>query len=84
METFLGRRIDPAFVPGVVCRSHGPFAWGKSAAEAVYHAAVLEEVAKMALYTRQVKPDAPPAPAHLVEKHFLRKHGPNAYYGQNN
>ena len=84
VETFLGRRIDPAFVPGVVCRSHGPFAWGKSAAEAVYHAAVLEEVAKMALYTRQVKPDAPPAPAHLVEKHFLRKHGPNAYYGQNN
>lgn len=83
VETFRGRHIDPAHVPGVICRSHGPFAWGKSAAEAVYHAAVLEEVAKMALYTRQVKPDASPAPGYLVEKHFLRKHGPNAYYGQN-
>ena len=82
VETFRGRHIDPAHVPGVICRSHGPFAWGKSAAEAVYHAAVLEEVAKMALYTRQVKPDASPAPGYLVEKHFLRKHGPNAYYGQ--
>ena len=48
----------------------------------VYHAAVLEEVAKMALLTRQVKQDAEPAPAHVVEKHFMRKHGPNAYYGQ--
>ena len=83
VETFRGRHIDPVHVPGVICRSHGPFAWGKSAAEAVYHAAVLEEVAKMALYTRQVKPDASPAPGYLVEKHFLRKHGPNAYYGQN-
>lgn len=82
VETFTGRGIDPAHLPAVICRSHGPFTWGKTAAEAVYHAAVLEEVAKMALLTRQVKPEAAPAPAHLVEKHFLRKHGPNAYYGQ--
>ena len=82
VETFTGRGIDPVYVPAVICRSHGPFAWGKTAAEAVYHAAVLEEVAKMALLTRQVNRDAESAPAHLVEKHFMRKHGPNAYYGQ--
>lgn len=82
IETFNGRKINPDHLPGVICRSHGPFTWGKTAAEAVYHAVVLEEVAKMALLTRQVAPQAQPAPAHLVEKHFLRKHGPNAYYGQ--
>ena len=70
------------YVPAVICHSHGPFTWGKSPAQAVYHAVVLEEVAKMAAYTRLVSPDAPPAPAHVVEKHFMRKHGPNAYYGQ--
>lgn len=82
VETFRARGVDPTHVPAVICRGHGPFAFGKTAAEAVYHAAVLEEVAKMALLTRQVKRDAEPAPAHLVEKHFSRKHGPNAYYGQ--
>ena len=82
VETFTGRGIDPVHVPAVICRSHGPFTWGKTPAQAVYHAVVLEEVAKMALLTRQVAPQAQPAPAHLVEKHFLRKHGPNAYYGQ--
>ena len=82
VETFRARGIDPTHVPAVICRGHGPFAFGKTAAEAVYHAAVLEEVAKMALLTRQVKRDVEPAPAHLVEKHFSRKHGPNAYYGQ--
>ena len=82
METFTGRRIDPVHLPAVICRSHGLFAWGKTAAQAMYHAVVLEEVAKMAAYTRLVSPDAPPAPAHVVEKHFMRKHGPNAYYGQ--
>ncbi len=82
VETFTGRGIDPMHTPGVVCRSHGPFAWGKDAAEAVYHAAVLEEVAKMALLTRAVDSAAEPAPQHVQDKHFLRKHGPNAYYGQ--
>ena len=82
VETFQTRNINPVHVPGVICRNHGPFAWGKDAAQAVYHAVVLEEVARMALYTVQVDPDADPAPAHVLEKHFQRKHGPNAYYGQ--
>ena len=81
-ETFETRGIDPAHVPAVICRSHGPFAWGKDAAQAIYHAAVLEEMAKMALLTRLLDPDAAPAPAHIQDKHFLRKHGPGAYYGQ--
>ncbi len=82
VETFTTRNIDPAAVPGVICRNHGPFTWGKDAAQAVYHAAVLEEVARMALLTRQVNPGALPAPQYLQDKHYLRKHGPNAYYGQ--
>ena len=82
VETFQTRGINPVHVPGVICRNHGPFAWGKDAAQAVYHAVVLEEVARMALYTVQIDPDAAPAPAHVLEKHLQRKHGPNAYYGQ--
>lgn len=82
VECFAGRGIDPMAVPGVVCRCHGPFTWGKDAAQAVYHAAVLEEVAKMALLTCQVDPNAAPAPQYLLDKHYLRKHGPDAYYGQ--
>ena len=66
----------------MICHSHGPFAWGKSPAQAVYHAVVLEEVAKMAAFTRTVKTDAAPAPQHILDKHYMRKHGPNAYYGQ--
>ena len=58
------------------------YTWGKDAAQAVYHAVVLEEVAKMALLTRQVDSDAVPAPQYLQDKHYMRKHGPNAYYGQ--
>ena len=82
VETFRGRNLDPAAVPGVICHSHGPFTWGKDPAQAVYHAVVLEEVARMALLTRQVDPDAAPAPQYLQDKHYSRKHGPNAYYGQ--
>ena len=82
IETFTQRSIDPVAVPGVICHSHGPFTWGKDAAQAVYHAVVLEEVAKMAILTRQVLPDAAPAPQYLQDKHYMRKHGPNAYYGQ--
>lgn len=81
-ETFAQRKLDAVAVPGVICASHGPFTWGKDAAQAVYHAVVLEEVARMALYTVQIKPDAAPAPQHIQDKHYLRKHGPNAYYGQ--
>ena len=82
VETFKERGIDPVAVPAVICYSHGPFTWGKDAAQAVYHAVVLEEVAKMGIYTRQVRGDAGPAPQRIQDKHYLRKHGPNAYYGQ--
>ena len=66
----------------MICASHGPFTWGKDPDQAVYHAVVLEEVAKMAILTRQVKPDAVPAPQRIQDKHYFRKHGPGAYYGQ--
>ena len=82
IETFNERQLNPAYVPGVICHSHGPFTWGKDAAQAVYHAVVLEEVARMALYTLQIDANAKPAPQYVQNKHFQRKHGPNAYYGQ--
>lgn len=82
IETFETQELNPVHVPGVLCRNHGPFTWGKDAAEAVYHAVVLEEVAKMAVLTRAINPNAGPAPDNIVNKHFERKHGPNAYYGQ--
>ena len=82
VETFRERGLNPIHVPGVICRSHGPFTWGRDAAQAVYHAAVLDEVAKMAIFTVQINPEALPAPQHVLDKHFMRKHGPNAYYGQ--
>ena len=82
IEELTKREIEPLHTPGIVCASHGPFTWGKSPAQAVYHAVVLEEVSKMAVYTRQIKADANPAPQNIQDKHFLRKHGPNAYYGQ--
>jgi L-ribulose-5-phosphate 4-epimerase len=61
---------------------HGPFTWGKTAEKAVYHAVVLEELAKMAFITRTLNPQAARLPDHIVRKHFERKHGKNAYYGQ--
>lgn len=82
VETFSARGIDPVHVPGVLCASHGPFTCGKDPAQAVYHAVVLEEVARMALLTLTIDPTAAPAPQHVLDKHFLRKHGPGAYYGQ--
>lgn len=80
IETFEGK--DPMAVPAVLCKNHGPFAWGKDAKEAVHNAVVLEEVAKMALFTEQLKPDVEPAPQRIQDKHYYRKHGANAYYGQ--
>ena len=80
IETFQGR--NPMHVPGVLCKNHGPFTWGKDAAEAVHNSVVLEEIAKMNLMTEQLSSSMPPAPDYLQDKHFLRKHGPNAYYGQ--
>ena len=82
IETFRTRQIDPDAVPAVICRSHGPFTWGKDPARAVYHAGVLEEVARMAILTCQIDKDASPAPRRILDKHYFRKHGANAYYGQ--
>ena len=83
IETFKERGLNPVYTPGVLCVNHGPFTWGKDAAEAVHNAVVLEEVAKMALKTELINPDVKPAPDCIRDKHFFRKHGENAYYGQN-
>jgi len=76
------RARDPHETPMVLVAGHGPFAWGKTAEQAVYHAVVLEELAKMAFLTRTLDPRAGRLPDHLVRKHFERKHGKKAYYGQ--
>ena len=82
VEGFAERDIDPVAVPAVLVRNHGPFTWGKDADAAVYHAVVLDEVAKMAARTEMLQDGVVPAPQYLQDKHYLRKHGPNAYYGQ--
>lgn len=82
LETFDERGLDPVFTPAVLCASHGPFCWGKDAAQAVYHAVVLEELARMACQTEQINPQARPAQDAIRDKHFYRKHGAHAYYGQ--
>ncbi len=73
---------DYEAVPAVLCKNHGPFTWGKDGHEAVHNAVVLEEVAKMAVHTEAINPDVKPAPQVLQDKHYYRKHGANAYYGQ--
>lgn len=73
--------INPVHTPGILVKNHGPFSWGKDADQAVYNAVVMEQVAKMAFISLSVNPDTTMNPL-LVEKHFSRKHGPNAYYGQ--
>ncbi len=80
-ETFAQRQLDPAAVPGILVRNHGPFTWGKNSAEAVYHSVVLEEIAEMAWKTLLLNPAAS-LDAFVLEKHYQRKHGPHAYYGQ--
>lgn len=82
IETFNQAGRDPQQVPGVLVYSHGPFAWGKDAADAVHNAVVLEEVAIMAMATRQLAPAIALMQPELLDKHFLRKHGKHAYYGQ--
>lgn len=82
VETFKDRKINPMDIPAVLVNQHGPFTWGKDAAEAVHNAVVLEEVAKMAWRTLMLKPGIEPMDQNLLDKHFLRKHGANAYYGQ--
>ncbi len=82
IETLENNKIDPMEMPAILCCSHGPFTWGKDADEAVHNAVVLEEVAEMALKTLTLSPNACPAPKVLADKHYFRKHGKNAYYGQ--
>lgn len=82
IETFESQQMNPVYTPAVLCKNHGPFAWGKDAQEAVHNAVVLEEVAKMAAKTESINPKAEKAPDYLKDKHFYRKHGANAYYGQ--
>ena len=74
--------VPPMTLPGALVKSHGVFSWGKDADQAVYHAVVIEAVSEMAMKTEQVNPNATPASDAIVEKHYDRKHGKNAYYGQ--
>lgn len=81
-DLFRERGIDYRAVPCVLCKNHGPFAWGENPHMAVHNAVVLEEVAKMAARTERLNPDVQEAPVCLQDKHYMRKHGPDAYYGQ--
>lgn len=76
------QNIDPLSVPAVLVKSHGPFTWGRDAAESVHNAVVLEETAFMAYHSMQLNPQITPMQQELLDKHYLRKHGKNAYYGQ--
>jgi len=80
VETFEGK--DPAAIPAVLVYSHGPFAWGKDPLDAVHNAVVLEEIAFMNIQTLLLAPGIQPMQQELLDKHYLRKHGTNAYYGQ--
>ena len=80
-ECFKERGIDPMAVPGVIVKNHGPFTWGKDPASAVFHAAVMENVAEMALKTLMLNPESS-MKQYVLDKHYSRKHGPGAYYGQ--
>ena len=82
VETFVKRGIDPAQVPGVVVQNHCPFSWGTDPLNAVHNAVVMEEVAFMDYHALQLNPDAGRMQQELLDKHYLRKHGKNAYYGQ--
>lgn len=81
VETINSRKIQPIAVPGIIVRNHGPFSWGKDAAASVYHAVVMETVAEMDLKTLLINPAAS-MEQYILDKHYMRKHGPNAYYGQ--
>lgn len=81
IETVDSGGYDPMAIPGIVVKNHGPFAWGKSPANAVYNAVVMEKVAEMDLKTLVLNPDSSMA-QYVLDKHYMRKHGPNAYYGQ--
>lgn len=82
VETFQKRGIDPNMVPGVLVHSHGPFTWGKDGHNAVHNSVVLEEVAYMNFCSKLIRPNIQAMQQELLDKHYLRKHGKNAYYGQ--
>lgn len=82
VDCFRARGLDPASMPAALVAHHGPFTWGADPEAAVHHAAVLELVAQMALLSLQLDGGLPGMPRHLLDRHFLRKHGPGAYYGQ--
>ena len=82
IETFKEKQIDPNQVPGVLVNDHGPFTWGTSPKNAVHHSVVLEQVAEMTYHTLQLNPNGIEMSRDLLDKHYLRKHGKNAYYGQ--
>ena len=81
-DEFEEKGLDYIATPAVLCKNHGTFTWGKNADEAVHNAVVLEEVAKMAARCEWINPQNTPAPQELQDKHYYRKHGANAYYGQ--
>ena len=78
------RERNPEEAPMVIVAGHAPFTWGKDAAKSVYHAVLLEEIARMAYLTKTLQPNIAPLKQAIIDKHYLRKHGKNAYYGQNN
>lgn len=82
VDSFKKMNKEIMAVPAVLCKNHGPFAWGKDGHDAVHNAVVLEEVAKMAYRAQIINPEVLPAPQELQDKHYYRKHGANAYYGQ--
>ena len=84
VRTFQEKKLDPLAVPSVLVRQHGPFSWAGNAKTAVYNAKVLEECAKMAYHTMMLAPEEKGVPQYLLDKHYERKHGKNAYYGQKN
>lgn len=81
IETIENAQYDPMAIPGIVVKNHGPFAWGKNPENAVYNAVVLEKVAEIDLKTILLNPNAE-MKSYILDKHYMRKHGPNAYYGQ--
>ena len=83
IETIEEKQIHPLEVPGINVGHHGPFTWGKDPHDAVHNAKVMDEVAKMAYYTESINPNCKEVSKELLDKHYLRKHGKNAYYGQN-
>ena len=82
IEHYRNNKLNPLEYPGAVLTHHGPFAWGKNPLKAAENAVILEAVAHMALLTRQIRPETTAIPDYILDKHYQRKHGPDAYYGQ--